>query len=152
MPHPEIPTTASARATTLGTRDPAPRDRRLRRPVPAGRFLERGTGWPVSGAYAPGDPEVLVEAPAPLPGLLFIRMPEPKASKNRIHFDRMPTDRTRDEEVERVIGLGATLHEDHRTPDGRGWATLLDPEGNEFCVERGPAERGSRTAAPGQWS
>ncbi|WP_211900747.1 VOC family protein [Saccharopolyspora erythraea] len=104
-------------------------------------FWSEVTGWPVSGEDAPGDPEVLVEAPAPLPGLLFIRVPEPKAGKNRIHFDWMPADRTRDEEVERVIGLGATLHEDHRTPDGRGWATLLDPEGNEFCVERGAAER-----------
>lgn len=40
-----------------------------------------------------------------------------------------------------MIGLGATLHEDHRRPDGTGWVTLLDPEGNEFCVERSAAER-----------
>jgi predicted enzyme related to lactoylglutathione lyase len=61
--------------------------------------------------------------------------------KNRIHFDWQPTDRTRDDEVARAISLGANLHEDHRRPDGRGWVTLLDPEGNEFCVERGAAER-----------
>jgi Glyoxalase-like domain len=64
--------------------------------------------------------------------------------KNRIHFDWMPTERARDEEVERIIALGAKLYEDHRTADGRGWVTLLDPEGNEFCVERGEAERGSQ--------
>jgi hypothetical protein len=43
--------------------------------------------------------------------------------------------------VERVLGLGATVHEDHRTPEGQGWVTLLDPEGNEFCIERSAAER-----------
>jgi hypothetical protein len=30
---------------------------------------------------------------------------------------------------------------DHRHADGSGWAVLADPEGNEFCVERSPAER-----------
>ncbi|MGW5645865.1 VOC family protein [Saccharopolyspora sp. NPDC003752] len=50
--------------------------------------------------------------------------------------------RWRDEEVERILGLGATLYEDHRTADGLGWVTLLDPESNEFCVERSSTERG----------
>ena len=104
-------------------------------------FWSSVTGWPVSDEDAPGDDEVLVEAPAPVPGLLFIRVPEAKTVKNRVHLDWVPTERTRDDEVERVIGLGATLHEDHRRPDGAGWVTLLDPEGNEFCVERSAAER-----------
>jgi len=43
----------------------------------------------------------------------------------------------RDEEVQRILALGATLFEDHRREDGKGWVTLADPEGNEFCVERG---------------
>lgn len=45
--------------------------------------------------------------------------------------------------MERLLGLGAKLAEDHRKPDGTGWVTLLDPEGNEFCVERSAAERES---------
>ncbi|PRX10138.1 VOC family protein [Actinoplanes italicus] len=106
-------------------------------PYELGTFWSRVTGWPVSGQDEPGDDEVLVEAPAPVPGLLFIRVPEGKTVKNRVHFDWQPTDRSRDEEVDRVIGLGAKLHEDHRGPEGRGWVTLLDPEGNEFCIERG---------------
>ncbi len=53
----------------------------------------------------------------------------------------MPTDRTRDEEVERLKGIGATEHEDHRKPDGTGWMTMADAEGNLFCVERSAAER-----------
>ncbi|MEV1239945.1 VOC family protein [Nonomuraea sp. NPDC050022] len=110
-------------------------------PYELGTFWSQVTGWPLSDEDEPGDPEVLVVAPSPVPGLLFIRVSEGKTAKNRIHFDWMPTDRTRDEEVERIISLGAKLHEDHRKADGRGWVTLRDPEGNEFCVERGEAER-----------
>lgn len=106
------------------------------------QFWSAVTGWPLSSEDAPGDPEALLQAPAPLPGMLFIRVPESKTVKNRIHFDLMPTERTRDEEVERLLTLGAKLYEDHRRPDGLGWVTLLDPEGNEFCVERSTGERG----------
>jgi hypothetical protein len=41
-----------------------------------------------------------------------------------------------------VLAPGATLHEDQRTPEGPGRVPLLDPEGNEFCIERSAAERG----------
>ncbi len=108
-------------------------------PYQLATFWSRTTGWPVSGVDKPGDDEVLIEAPAPVPGILFIQVPEGKVVKNRIHFDWEPTERTRDDEVKRVIALGATLHEDHRTAEGRGWVTLLDPEGNEFCIEQGKA-------------
>jgi predicted enzyme related to lactoylglutathione lyase len=112
-------------------------------PYELATFWSTVTGWPVSDEDEPGDAEVLIEAPAPVPGLLFIRVPESKTAKNRIHFDWVPTERTRDAEVERVLALGATLHEDHRTAEGPGWVTLLDPEGNEFCVERSMPERGA---------
>lgn len=87
----------------------------------------------------PGDPEATVESPGA--NLLFIQVPEPKAVKNRVHLDLQPQDRTRDEEIERVLALGATLLDDRRNADGTGWATLADPEGNEFCVERSVQER-----------
>ncbi|WP_069167235.1 VOC family protein [Nocardia altamirensis] len=106
-------------------------------------FWSSVTGWPVAEDVDEiDDDEALLAAPGPVPSLLFIRVPEAKTVKNRIHFDWMPTERTRDEEVERIISLGATLYEDHRKPDGLGWVTLLDPEGNEFCVERSTLERG----------
>jgi hypothetical protein len=92
----------------------------------------------------PGDPEALVEAEGI--SVLFIAVPEGKTVKNRIHFDLQPTDRTRDEEVERLLTLGATLVGDHRRPDGTGWATLADIEGNEFDVERSAQERSADTA------
>jgi hypothetical protein len=62
----------------------------------------------------------------------FVRVPEPKTAKNRIHFDlRAPGPMA--DEVRRLEGLGATVL--------RGDAeltTMADPEGNEFCVEPGP--------------
>ena len=89
----------------------------------------------------PDQDEALIQAPDGSAGLLFIRVPEAKSVKNRVHLDVQPTDATRDEEVERILGLGATLVGDFRKEDGTGWATLADPEGNEFCVERSAAER-----------
>ncbi|MEV6115255.1 VOC family protein [Streptomyces sp. NPDC052109] len=86
-----------------------------------------------------GDPEASVTSASA--ALLFVRVDDRKAVKNRVHLDLQPQDRTRDEEVERLLSLGATLQGDHRRPDGSGWVTLHDPEGNEFCVERGAAER-----------
>lgn len=87
----------------------------------------------------PGDPGATVESAGA--SLLFIQVPDVKSVKNRVHLDLQPQDRTRDEEVERLLGLGATLVDDRRNPDGTGWATMTDPEGNEFCVERSAAER-----------
>ena len=66
--------------------------------------------------------------------LLFLKVPEPKSVKNRMHLCLRPTDRSREEEVDRLLGLGATMVDDRRTAPDRGWAVLADPEGNEFCV------------------
>ena len=54
--------------------------------------------------------------------------------KNRMHLDLRPADRTREQETERILTLGASQLADHRRPDGSGWITLADPEGNEFCI------------------
>uniref|UniRef100_A0AAU3H3I1 VOC family protein n=1 Tax=Streptomyces sp. NBC_01401 TaxID=2903854 RepID=A0AAU3H3I1_9ACTN len=108
-------------------------------------FWSEVLGAPLSDDDAPGDPEALVETPGA--ALLFVTVPEPKRAKNRVHLDVRPEDRTRDEEVERLLALGATPAADHRKPNGRGWATLADPEGNEFCVECGAAERAALTGS-----
>ncbi|WP_158847257.1 VOC family protein [Saccharothrix deserti] len=97
------------------------------------------TDRPVSDEDQPGDPEALVEL-AEGPGLLFIEVPEGKTVKNRVHLD-LQAETTRDAEVERLMGIGATLVDDQRKPNGRGWVVLADPEGNEFCVELSAAER-----------
>ncbi|MFD5464072.1 VOC family protein [Kitasatospora sp. NPDC127059] len=87
----------------------------------------------------PGDPEAVVNSAGA--SLLFIQVPEGKSVKNRVHLDLQPQDRSRDEEVERLLALGATVVSDQRRPDGTGWVTMADPEGNELCVERSQAER-----------
>lgn len=46
---------------------------------------------------------------------MFLRVPEPKTVKNRMHTCLRPVDRSRDEEVERLLGLGAHLVNDLRT-------------------------------------
>jgi hypothetical protein len=65
------------------------------------------------------------------PDILFLRVPEPKAAKNRLHFDVCPTDRGQQEELARLLSLGAT----QSSIVGSGsWVVLEDPEGNEFCL------------------
>ncbi|WP_460070687.1 VOC family protein [Streptomyces sp. YKOK-I1] len=105
-------------------------------------FWSEVLGLPVHEDDKPGAEEVLIEGA----GLLFVTVPEAKTIKNRVHLDLEPQDRTRDEEVERLLALGATLVADRRRPDGTGWALLADPEGNEFCVERSRSERAAPAA------
>jgi predicted enzyme related to lactoylglutathione lyase len=97
--------------------------------------------WPVDGEPGPEDREVGLAPPEGHPMLLFIRVPEDKSVKNRLHLDIVPQDITRDEEVSRIEKLGGSIVDDRRQPDGGGWAVMADPEGNEFCVERGRVDR-----------
>jgi hypothetical protein len=63
------------------------------------------------------------------PNLWFQRVPEPKAAKNRQHFDLRavgPLDAERD----RLVALGARV-----VREGGDLIVMLDPEGNEFCLE-----------------
>jgi hypothetical protein len=105
-------------------------------------FWSDVTGWQEDpdDPNNPGDPEGRIVSPQGI-NLLFIPVPEGKTVKNRVHLDFTPTTRTRDEEVTRLLALGASLRDDQRKPDGTGWVVLADPEGNEFCVERSLAER-----------
>jgi Glyoxalase-like domain len=68
------------------------------------------------------------------PTIIFIVVPEAKATKNRVHIDLNPVDTSPAEEVERLIALGAT-----KADIGQGdvhWTVMRDPEDNEFCVLR----------------
>ncbi|WP_049573133.1 VOC family protein [Streptomyces sp. SBT349] len=108
-------------------------------PYELGRFWSGVTGRPQHPEDRPGDSECEVS----LPGgtvLHFNQVPEPKTGKNRIHLCLRP-ETPREEEVERLLALGATPVADRRKPDGAGWVVLADPEGNEFCVLSSAAER-----------
>lgn len=98
----------------------------------------------------PGGDEALLLDPQGTAGLLFLRVPEPKTVKNRLHFDVWPEGADglgRDRALTRVLDLGARLVDDRREPDGTGWVVLADPEGNEFCLERSMAERSTSAEA-----
>jgi predicted enzyme related to lactoylglutathione lyase len=88
----------------------------------------------------PGHEECMIFSPDRTHRLLFIEVPDSKQVKNRVHLDLSPTDHTRTEEVARVVALGATVYADRIRPNGSGWVTLGDPEGNEFCILRSQAE------------
>jgi hypothetical protein len=65
------------------------------------------------------------------PRLLFVKVPEPKSRKNRVHLDLLAD--SRDVEVARLQGLGATVIAQHE-PSDESWIVMRDPYGNEFCV------------------
>ncbi len=73
---------------------------------------------------------VVVDPTGQHPRLLFLVVPEGKTAKNRLHFDLTP-DTTLEAEVKRLLDLGATIYRE------LGFIVMLDPEGNEFCVEAG---------------
>ena len=66
--------------------------------------------------------------------LTFQKVPEGKSSKNRVHLDMFVDDIA--SEVERLVGLGATVVAPAGDPSHLGFVAvvLLDPEGGEFCV------------------
>lgn len=88
-----------------------------------------------------GHKECMILDPTSGHRLLFIEVDELRSSNGRIHLDLAADDRRRDEEIERVIALGATEVADRRNADGTGWMVLADPAGNHFCVLRSDEER-----------
>ncbi|GAA2016724.1 VOC family protein [Catenulispora yoronensis] len=76
------------------------------------------------------DPSVLLQrVDGRGPRIFFQKIPESKTTKNRVHLDLKADDA--DAEVTRLIALGASVSADHGH-----LVTMLDPEGNEFCVLR----------------
>ncbi|MFA3843011.1 VOC family protein [Streptomyces aureus] len=69
------------------------------------------------------------------PTLVFIQVPEGKTVKNRLHLDVSPIDASTDDEVARLLSLGATTADVGQDP-ARNWTVMADPEGNEFDVLR----------------
>ena len=89
----------------------------------------------------PGHEECMIFSEDGRTRVLFIEVPDKKQVKNRVHFDLVPAEGTRDEEAARLVSIGAMVVNDLRLPDGSGWVVLADPEGNEFCILRSEAER-----------
>ena len=98
------------------------------------RFWAAALGWRVTFS---SDAECALEPPEGSPetdvspDLVFVRVPDEKVVKNRLHLDLRPDDQAA--HVERLLALGATRAEIGQTGE-EPWVVLADPEGNEFCV------------------
>ncbi|MGH8987117.1 MAG: VOC family protein [Acidimicrobiales bacterium] len=119
-------------------------------PYRLAQFWSNLLGRRIRAGDMDGDDSVLVVEGPGQPGLLFIRVAEVKAAKNRIHFDLWPTDTTRDTQIDRAQRLGAVHLADRRRSDGAGWVVFADPEGNEFCIGSSAAERALRRSRSSQ--
>jgi hypothetical protein len=119
-------------AEALGWQIEAQDEAFIRRMVETGAASQEDTRqhrgalvWKVGAALLSPDPG--------RPRVLFQLVPEPKTVKNRVHLDIRVGAERREAEVARLVGLGAT--ELWRGAQGPfEWATLADPQGNEFCV------------------
>lgn len=67
------------------------------------------------------------------PRLFFLKVPEAKTAKNRVHLDVRIGDADLRARADELVALGATLVGEYDEPEGH-WITLLDPEGNELCI------------------
>ena len=115
-------------------------------PYAAAQFWSELLGRRIRSGDSDADESVLVEPTPGQPGLLFMRVPQGKTTKNRVHLDLWPTHTVRDAQIARALNLGAVLIADMRRSDGSGWAVLRDREGNEFCIGSSAAERHARRA------
>lgn len=108
-------------------------------PIRLAQFWAAVLGYEPTGRYqgTVGIVEIAGRAGSG-PSLTFIAVPEPKRGKNRLHLDLRPVGCDQRQELERLLALGA------RPADiGQGdqrWVVLADPEGNEFCLLREPAD------------
>jgi catechol 2,3-dioxygenase-like lactoylglutathione lyase family enzyme len=105
-------------------------------PRRAATFWQEALGW--RRAFE-ADDEVVLEPPAGSPqdgvspDLLFLRVPEDKQGKNRLHLDLRPVDQAA--EVARLEALGASRADVGQTSEAT-WVVMRDPDGNELCVLR----------------
>jgi len=107
-------------------------------------FWARALGYVPEPGYDDPDGASIVDPDGVGPAIGFLRVPEPKTSKNRVHVDvrvagQGPWDMAERERLirARVADLeaaGATRVREERYEDGFGHVVMLDPEGNEFCV------------------
>lgn len=96
-------------------------------------FWSAALGMPLDAGASPYFAS-LNRAGNELPRFLFLKVPEPKTAKNRLHLDLLVDAGTpRSAEVDRLVSLGAK-HLADKDEWGQSWAVLNDPEGNEFCV------------------
>ena len=89
-------------------------------------------GWEITEVE--GDDYLSIgPADGSTPTIDFLRVPEAKTIKNRLHLDLRADGTTTADEIARVESLGATRVDIGQDPSVT-WTVLADPEGNEFCI------------------
>ena len=83
----------------------------------------------------PGSIGAIVDPDGIGPRLLFLRVPERKSSKNRLHLDLRggTSNEARERKIVELTKAGATQVR-RVEENGQWWMVMGDPEGNEFCV------------------
>jgi len=101
------------------------------------RFWAAALDWEVDPDSEP-DGAAINDPSGRSGGFYFQPVPESKIAKNRVHIDLRPSG-SMAAEVARLEQLGATIQ--GRVDEGGSfWTVMLDPEGNELCVLRGPED------------
>ncbi|GAA1657019.1 VOC family protein [Actinoplanes couchii] len=103
-------------------------------------FWAGALGYQPEPGYQDPDGASIVDPDGVGPAIGFLRVPEGKTTKNRVHIDIRATAAPGDREhlirttAARLAAEGATVVQE-QTYDGRlGHIVMHDPEGNEFCV------------------
>jgi hypothetical protein len=83
------------------------------------------------------DEDIVTIAPrdGQWPAIDVVSVPDQKSVFNRLHLDLRADGASFDDELERLLSLGATKA-DVGQPADATWVVLADPEGNEFCLLR----------------
>jgi hypothetical protein len=97
------------------------------------RFWTQALGWKV---LSERENEVVIGTDENAPAsMYFMPVHRPETVKNRVHLDLTSSAADRDQEIERLLALGARRADIGQT-GAESWTVLADPEGNEFCVVR----------------
>jgi hypothetical protein len=112
-------------------------------PASLARFWAAALGYVIEPGFdSPGNTSI-IDPDDELPAIGFLRVPEPKTAKNRLHIDIRvagPGERSPESAVRMrakaaaLVELGATQVREDFYGDQLGHIVMLDPEGNEFCV------------------
>lgn len=111
-------------------------------------FWKLALGYVDEPGYDVDDGAALVDPDGVLPPISFLKVPESKTAKNRVHLDvRVPAggpgdealreQRIRDKAAE-LVAAGGTVVQVHSFDGSLDHVVMKDPEGNEFCVASRP--------------
>ncbi len=107
-------------------------------------FWAFALGYVAEPGYDDPDGASIIDPDGVGPAVSFLRVPEPKTAKNRLHIDirvagEPPWNMAEREQLIRakvaeLVTVGATMVREESYSEHLGHVVMLDPEGNEFCV------------------